>query len=148
MVSRFEEFTTSISTIYRYIQKIERDEMEKYGLKGAFAQYLIVMYRYPDGITAAQLCEVCDKDKAAVSRILSEMEAKGLVLRDGTNYRTLVQLTPAGKEAAHFVSNRAKIAVALAGKGLSDEDRRAYCAALDRIASNLQSICKEGIPEL
>ena len=147
MVSRFEQFTTSISTIYRFIQKIERDEMEKYGLKGAFAQYLIVMSRFPDGITAAQLCEICDKDKAAVSRIVAELEAKGLAVREGTNYRALVRLTESGRDAARFVRERAHIAVTLAGKGITDEERKAYCAALDQIAANLQIISKEGIPE-
>ena len=34
MISRFELFVSSVSSIYRYIQKIERVEMEKYGLKG------------------------------------------------------------------------------------------------------------------
>lgn len=148
LVSRFEQFTTSISTIYRYIQKIERDEMEKYGLKGAFAQYLIVMSRFPDGITAAQLCEICDKDKAAVSRIVAELEAKGLAVREDTNYRALIRLTELGRDATRFVHERAHIAVTLAGKGITDEERRVYCAALDQIAANLQIISKEGIPEL
>ena len=76
MLDRFEQFTAAISTIHRFVQKIERDEMEKYGLKGASAQYLLAMARYPEGITAAALCDVCDRDKAAVSRILSEMEKK------------------------------------------------------------------------
>ena len=33
MISRFEQFTSAISGIYRSIQKIEREQMEKYGLK-------------------------------------------------------------------------------------------------------------------
>ena len=74
MVSRFEHFSASISCIYRYIQRIERTEMEKYGLKGPHAQCLLAMKKHPEGITAARLCEVCEKDKAAVSRILAELE--------------------------------------------------------------------------
>ena len=73
MVDRFEQFAGYISGIFRQIQKIERDELEKQGLKGAFAQYLVVMSHYPEGITATQLCEVCDKDKAAVSRVIAEL---------------------------------------------------------------------------
>ena len=76
MVSRFEHFSASISCIYRYIQRIERTEMEKYGLKGPYAQCLLAMRRYPEGITAARLCEVCDKDKAAISRMMVELEEK------------------------------------------------------------------------
>ena len=150
MVSRFEHFSASISCIYRYIQKIERMEMEKYGLKGPHAQCLLAMSRYPEGITAAKICEICDKDKAAVSRALAEMEKKGLVLREGKNenlYRAKIRLTEAGEQAAKFVSDRAKVAVALAGEGLSDEDRRVFYHALDLIVTNLHNISRNGIPQ-
>lgn len=149
MLERFERFTSAIAIITRYVQKLERDEMEKHGLRGAFAQYLLVMDRHPEGITAATLGELCDKDKAAVSRILTEMEAKGLLLRqsEGSAYRAKLTLTPAGKEAARFVTERASIAVDLAGQGMSPEDRKIFYATLELIAANLETICREGIPE-
>lgn len=150
MLKRFEHFTSAISAIHRDVQKIERDEMEKQGLRGAFAQYLLAVSRYPDGITAAALCEVCDKDKAAVSRVITELEAKGLLYKenDGSSqYRAKVFLTPAGEEAVSFVRARACAAMELAGSGLSDEDRRAFYAALDLLGKNLQEIARNGIPE-
>ena len=48
--------------------------MEKYGLKGPHAQCLLAMRRNPQGITASQLCTICDKDKAAISRTVAELE--------------------------------------------------------------------------
>lgn len=150
MLNRFEQFTTAIAALYRDVQKIERDEMEKQGLRGAFAQYLLAISRYPEGITAAALCEVCDKDKAAVSRIIGEMEAKGLLKKESdgiSQYRVKLHLTAAGQEAAAFVRERASVAVELAGSGLSDEDRKIFYSALERISSNLQQICMDGIPQ-
>ena len=150
MLGRFEQFSGFISGIYRSIQKLEREEMIKYGLKGAYAQYLMVMNRFKDGVTAAELCELCDKDKAAVSRIIANMEEKGLVQRQARNnnlYRALLTLTDEGKKAAHFVAERAKIAVEKAGAGLNDTDRAKFYDALGLISSNLQSICQNGIPE-
>ena len=149
MLNRFEQFTSAISALCRDVQKIERDEMEKQGLRGAFAQYLLAISRYPEGITASALCEVCDKDKAAVSRIIGEMESKGLLqkINDGTSqYRARISLTPAGEKAAAFVRERASAAVELAGSGLSDEDRKAFYKTLELISENLQDICKKGIP--
>lgn len=149
MLNRFEQFTSAISALCRDVQKIERDEMEKQGLRGAFAQYLLAISRYPEGITASALCEVCDKDKAAVSRIIGEMESKGLLqkINDGTSqYRARISLTPAGEEAAAFVRERASAAVELAGSGLSDEDRKAFYKTLELISENLQEICEKGIP--
>lgn len=148
MVSRFEHFSASISGISRYIQKIERTEMEKYGLKGASAQCLLAMQRYPDGITAARLCEVCDKDKAAISRILAELEEKKMVCRDDVGpirYRAMLKLTELGMEAAEHVEQKAKQAVEEAGAGLTDEQRSVMYAALDLIAGNLQMISVKGL---
>lgn len=150
MRNRFEQFTAAISSIHRFIQKIERDEMDKYGLKGASAQYLLAMERYPEGVTAAALCDICDRDKAAVSRSLSEMEAKGLIYRVNpgeSQYRALLALTPAGKQAADFVNRKAAIAVELVGIGLTDEDRKVLYAALAHIAANIKALSHEGIPE-
>ena len=79
MLNRFEQFSYVVSGINRYIQKIERDEMEKFGYKGSYAQYLVVLERFDEGVTMSKLCELCDRDKAAVSRVITEMEGKGLV---------------------------------------------------------------------
>lgn len=149
MLQRFEHFTSTISSIHRNVQKIERDEMEKHGLRGAFAQYLLAVSRYPEGITAAALCEVCDKDKAAVSRVIAELEAKGLLYRenDGSQYRSKVLLTPIGEAAVSFVQARACAAMELAGSGLSPEDRAVFYSALDLLDSNLHQIARNGIPE-
>ena len=151
MLDRFEQFTTLISAIYRDIQKIERDEMEKRGLRGAYAQYLLALMQNPQGLTAAQLCDACEKDKAAVSRAVSELESKGFLSRNtekSNAYRAVLTLTEKGTEAARFVSNRAALAVEQAGKGISDPDRKVFYAALGLIASNLQAISKEGIPNI
>lgn len=150
MYARFEQFSSTISSIYRDIQKIERDEMVKYGVKGAYAQYLAALRRHPQGLTATQLCEACDMDKAAVSRIVNEMETRGFVVRESTGdsrYRARIRLTEEGQRAAEYVRNRAEIAVQEVGRDLSEEDRRVFYAALESIAARLQIISKEGIPQ-
>lgn len=150
MVDRYEQFSGLISGVYRQVQKLEREEMEKYGFKGAFAQYLLAMNHHPSGMTAAQLCEACDKDKAAVSRVLAEMEEKGLVQKTGEKahpYRAALTLTAEGRDAAAFVAKRATVAVLKAGEGLSDADRKIFYAALELINTNLQKICDDGIPD-
>ena len=148
MLSKYEQFTLSISSIYHDIQRIERMEMAKFGLKGPHAQCLLAMSRYPEGITAAQLCEICEKDKAAISRILAELEQAGMILREkrnGTVYRAKLYLTERGKAAAQAVAEKAQLAVELAGTGLKESDRETFYAVLGRIAGNLQGICKEGL---
>ena len=149
MIERFEQFSQAISSIYRYILKIEKEEMEKYGFRGSYALYLSLMSRYPGGITATHLSELCDRDKAGISRIVTEMEEKGLIKRENLRdnlYRAKLVLTPEGKKAAELVRKRAKVAVEEAGRGLSEEDRATLYACLDVIGSNLKKICNDGMP--
>lgn len=148
MLSRFERFSVSISELYRHLHKISADEMAKYGLKGPYAIYLLTMHRYSDGITATQLCELCDRNKADVSRAVTAMEEKGLVYRTGASYRAMLHLTPAGEEAARLVGERARVAVEMGGKGLSAKEREIFYRALDTIADNLRDISLSGIPEI
>ena len=150
MISRFEQFTMIISGIYRRLQKIEKAEMIKHGYKGAFAQYLATLSRYEEGLTSSELCEICDKDKAAVSRIIAEMEEKGLVQREKKvvrSYRSKITLTEKGKEIADFVKKRAEEAVcAVSGEVMTEKDRETFYQTLDALYKNLQRIGAEGIP--
>ena len=150
MISRFEQFSLSVSCIYRYIQKIERVEMAKYGLKGPHAQCLLAMSRYSEGITASELCAICDKDKAAISRTIAELEREGMVerrARNGSMYRAALVLTPQGEAAARHVDERARFAVEKAGDCLTNEERAIMYRTLSMIADNLQVICDKGLEE-
>jgi len=148
MIERFENFTSSINGIYRYILKIEREEMEKYGYRGSYALYLAIMSHFPDGITATRLGELSDRDKAGISRTVTEMEENGLITRQTNKnnfYRARLVLTEKGKAAADFVREKAIAAVSEAGAGISDEDRKVFYECLFIIAANLRKISSRGL---
>lgn len=149
-MERFERFSFAISEISRYWHKLTAEEMEKYGLKGTHSVYLLAMYRYPDGITATQLCELCSKDKSDVSRMMSIMEKKGLVIKEGIHqnlYRGVFKLTKVGKKAARQVKSRASLAVEIAGRELNDETRTVFYQALESIVHNLRELSEKGLPD-
>lgn len=148
MIGRFEQFCTAISSIQHSIAKIERVEMEKYGLKGPHAQALLVMERSPEGITASELCETCEKDKAAISRTLAELEAAGMITRmdpNGKRYRSRLYLTDKGKAVARQVDDLVHQAVSLVSNGYDVETREIFVNVLNLIAANLQDLCKNGL---
>ena len=150
MENRYALFSLSISSLYHDIQRLERMEMAKFGLKGPHAQCLLAMSRCPEGVTSARLCELCEKDKAAVSRTVGELEQAGMVLRrerNGSRYRASLTLTEKGKAAAEAVCEKARQAVEQAGSGLDDEKRAVFYQALALIAGNLQHICQVGLKE-
>lgn len=147
MVQRFERFSVAIADISRYWHKIAAEEMEKHGLKGAHSIYLTTLCRFPEGITAAKLGELCGRDKAEVSRAVTLMTQNRLIQKSGSSYRAALTLTHEGRLAAEQVRSRAALAVELAGKGLSDEHRTAFYDALELICGNLQRISETGLPE-
>lgn len=148
MIERFEQFTYATNVIYRCILKLERDEMEKYGYRASYALYLAIMSRFPDGLTATRLSELSDRDKAGISRIVTEMEENGLIQKQSNRdnfYRARLILTEKGKEIARHVQESAIAAVTEAGAGISDEDRKVFYECLGIIASNLKKISTEGL---
>lgn len=150
MIDRFERFSMAIFEISRHWHKIAADEMEKYGLKGPHCIYLLTMRQHPEGITASALGELCGRDKADVSRMMSIMEKKGLVSKHGLQQnlcRSLLKLTEEGIAAAEQVCQRVCLAVEATGKGL-DETRRAFLyEALELISGNLRRISQDGLPQ-
>lgn len=148
MKSRFERFSYAVSEVSRYWHKIASDEMEKYGLRGSHAIYLVVMSRYDEGITATNLSEICGRDKADVSRAVAMMEKKGLAVKEGVNqslYRARLKLTEEGKVAAEQVKARADVVVNLAGSGVSDEEREIFYTAFEKILDQLRLISEDGL---
>ena len=148
MLDRFEKFSLAIAEINRCWHKIAGEELSKYDLKASHVTYLLTLYRNPEGLTAPKLAELCDRDKADVSRMVSILEAKGLVTKDGigsNRYRGWLRRTPEGQAVAKELSGRAELAVEQAGEGLTERERMIFYSALDTITKNLRRICQEGL---
>jgi len=111
---------------------------------------LSFMNRYPEGITSARLCQICERDKAAISRTVAELEEAGLLTRqehNGMRYRVPLLLTEAGRRAAQNVNFVASRAVEQAGLGLNDRQRDVFYSVLGVIAQNLHTISRNGLKE-
>ncbi len=149
MLDRFERFSFAISEISKCWHKLSADEMEQHGLRSTHAVYLLIMAKHPEGLTAPQLCELCGRDKSDVSRMMRIMEKNGFAIKESAHqrrYNGVFRLTPAGVAAADHVKQRAALAVELAGKDLTDENRAILYASLASVAENLRKLCKEGLP--
>ena len=78
----------------------------------------------------------------------TELEQAGMLLRqdrNGTRYRASLTLTEQGRAAADAVSEKARLAVELAGTGLEDAQREIFYQVLGLIAGNLHTICRDGL---
>lgn len=138
MIDRFQSFVTGITECYKYIQRIKSAEMTELGLKGTHVMCLFFLRRHPEGLTAAQLCRLCAEDKAAISRTLATLQARGYIATGGKKYRAALTLTPAGTQIAEQVDGLICQWVGVGGDGLTDEERAAFYRTLEHIAANLR----------
>ena len=143
MLQRFETFVTGITTCYKCIQRIKSMEMTEFGLKGAHVMCLFFLHRNPEGLTAAQLCQLCEEDKAAISRTVALLQEKGYVEASDRRYRASLRLTEAGQAIALRIDHLIAHWVELGSAGLPEEDRAAFYRALEIIAGNLhEAVCR------
>ena len=147
MIGRFENFSFALEGMSSSWSKIATEELKPFGLKGAYVLYLIALFKHEEGLTAANLCEMCNKDKADVSRGIKALESKGMVARETTEnkYRAKITLTELGKLTTKTLRERIKLAVEKGGRGLTDQQREAFYNALKIISANLKEMSKGGL---
>lgn len=138
MIQRFESFVTGITVCYKYIQRIKAMEMTEFGLKGTHVMCLFFLHR-SGSLTAAQLSQLCAEDKAAISRTLSTLQAKGFIESEPKKYRAQIRLTESGLQVARQVDGLIEQWVSFGGDGLTEEERAIFYRALERIAGNLRT---------
>jgi len=147
-VGRFEVFTLALSEIMSNWNKIATEELKPYGLKGGYVVYLIALFKAPGGLTAANLSQMCNRDKAEVSRAVRALEEKEFVTRTNTTstgYRASITLTEKGREVTHSLRERVKLVVEKGGEGLSDSEREVFYNSLEIISKNLKAISEDGL---
>ena len=79
MTERFETFTVLMNRINRNIRKIKNREMAEYKLRSPHISCLYYLYT-SGNLTATDLCEKCEEDKATISRSLDYLEKNGYLL--------------------------------------------------------------------
>ncbi|MBQ7120192.1 MAG: hypothetical protein IJO09_08265 [Oscillospiraceae bacterium] len=147
MHSRFEDFTSYVTAAYKYVMKIKAHEMKILGLRGSHVMCLFYIGKSREGITPSELTYLCVEDKAAISKTLSELKGKELVMEDNNNgikkYKSKFFLTSKGKKIFSKINEVSTLAVEAGGEGLSDEDRATFYRSFELIINNLKKFCEK-----
>jgi DNA-binding MarR family transcriptional regulator len=142
MKERFETFTVLINKISRNIKKIKNRALAELGLRSAHVSCLYYLY-LSDGLTATELCERCEEDKATISRALDFLEERGYIeyqSKTQKRYKTPLFLTLQGKDAGKRVVDAVDRVLDEIGVGLTGEERRSFYACLAVISDDLDRI--------
>ncbi len=143
MEERFQTFTVLIAKLNRYIRKIKTEEMAEFNLKSPHVSCLYYLYKMKS-LTAKELCDICEEDKANISRSIEFLEASGYLVgkpKMGKRYKSPLILTEKGKEAGERLARKIDSILDSVSQGLSDEQRADMYKSLSIICDNLQKIC-------
>lgn len=119
--------------------------MSGFDLKSTHVSCIYYLYTM-QSLTAKELCEVCEEDKAAVSRSLEHLEKNDFIRlsdSDTRKYKRSIVLTEKGFEVGKRLSDRIDSILESASEGVSKEDRETMYRTLATISENLQKLCDE-----
>lgn len=142
MNKRFETFTVLINRISRNIRKIKNQEMAEYNLRSSHISCLYYLY-LSDGLTATDLCERCEEDKATVSRSLEYLENSGYLIcetKSAKRYKSPLWLTEKGVEVAKKISDKITYFLKQISVELTEDERLQFYHSLLLISNGLDNI--------
>lgn len=151
MEDRFETFTILIAKISRYIRKIKTEETSKLGLKGPHISCIYYLYKQCDGLiykqgtglTARELCDICDEDKAAISRAVDFLEKNGYITCESKfekRYNSPLILTEKGNQMGKKIVEVLDGIMDKVSEGIEEVERENLYRSLFIISNNLQKI--------
>jgi len=143
-MDRFETFTVLISKISRSIRKLKSNEMAKYNLKTPHVSCLYYLKKNGN-LTAKNLCDICEEDKAAISRSIEYLEKNDFIKCESKTekrYKSPLFLTEKGKQVGDLLVEKIDGILKISSNGLSTEDRDIFYKCLIKISKNLEDACK------
>jgi DNA-binding MarR family transcriptional regulator len=146
MKERFQTFTVLISKISRNIKKIKNQEMAEYGLRSVHVTCLYYLYAQ-ESLTATELCELCEEDKATISRALDFLEEKGFLLpQPSKKYKSPLLLSEKGIEAGKKIAEKIDFVLEEICIDLTEAERDEFYRSLTIISDSLE-LCTGGIQQ-
>lgn len=144
MNDRYETFTVLINRISRNIRRIKNQEMADYNLRSVHISCLYYLYSFGN-LTATELCERCEEDKATVSRALDYLKTNGYLTcpPKGTKpYKSPLILTDTGVAVGKKISVKIDRVLDRISDGLTEEERIAFYRSLTIISNSLDKVAE------
>ena len=117
--------------------------MDEFNLKISHVSCIYYIYTYKT-LTASELSEICNEDKASISRAVLFLEENGYlkyVENQTKRYRALLKLTQKGVEVGKKIVSNIKTCLDEASQNVSEEERMVMYKSLGTICKNLENFC-------
>ena len=138
---RFNRFCSLLCGATKSINKLKSKYMTHYGLTSAHTMCIRYLDVSPEGLNRMELAEMCDIDKAQISRTVNELCAKGYLTEsenETNNYRKRLKLTPMGKDTADEINKAVSEIHAFVSEELGAEQLETFYSTFDVICARLK----------
>ena len=119
--------------------------MAEYDLRSVHISCLYYLYTI-EGLTATDLCERCEEDKATISRALDYLEKNGYLVCKSTaakKYKSTFILTEKGREVGEKISDKIANVLDEVSDDLSEDERVRFYRSLSLISERLDAIVQQ-----
>ena len=120
--------------------------MAEYGLRSVHVTCLYYLYS-SRSLTATELCEVCEEDKATISRGLDFLEENGFIIYESNlpkRYKSAIILTEKGLDAGKKINDKINFVLDEICIDLTEDQRDEFYRSLAIISDSLE-LCTNGI---
>ena len=145
MEERFEIFTVLINRISRNIRKIKNQEMAEYHLRSAHVSCLYFIYR-AETITATELCEKCEEDKATISRALDYLQQENFITcasKNAKKYKSPLLLTEKGAMVGKKIADRIDGVLEEISVALTEQERESFYRSLFLVSRSIEAVANK-----
>jgi DNA-binding MarR family transcriptional regulator len=118
--------------------------MAEYGLRSSHISCLYYLYK-SESLTATELCEKCEEDKATISRSLEYLEENGYTISESKNarkYKSPIILSEKGFKAGKEIADKIDRVLYDISNELSDDERTEFYHSLTVISNGLDKMVK------
>lgn len=116
--------------------------MAEYNLKSTHVSCLYYLYK-EESLTAKEICDRCEEDKAAISRAIDYLEKKDYLeceKSNGKRYKSHLTLTEKGKKIGEKISIKIDRILEQVSVGLTEDERGDFYKSLSIINDSLDAL--------
>ena len=137
----FERFAQMLSNASKSILRLKSKCMSKYGLSSTHTLCLRALYESEDGLTKSEISDICDVDKAQITRIMSELVENKYVVADTSKrtYNRKFFLTELGVNITEEINQTVETVVRYVNEDIPREDIEHFYSIFEVINKKLKS---------
>lgn len=146
-------FSSSVEELQKNIHYVKSQAMKVYGLGTSDLNCLIMLKKFPEGLTSTELSNACRVDKALISRTVKKLIEEEIIVyaqpripaptaseesslktnRRGA-YRIRLILTPKGEQMAKELYNIANKAITAVMEEIDPDELEAFFTTLEKVS--------------